>query len=155
LPRAWCDIFQFIEANSLRQCRVGASPRPTFRDTSRAINGIRRCVANKKGPVLRIVRQVLIFTAFPKDRAQACRWFPAGATAAAPTMFFKQRIHGIHLIILPSGEMVTMLRGISLPLSASAFFTAKGSPPQQGTVIRATVMLRISLLAKSCASFWA
>ena len=53
----------------------------------------------------------------------------------------------------PSGLMVTILTGISLPLSSTAVFTAKLSPPQQGTVMRATVTLRISQVLKISASF--
>ena len=47
--------------------------------------------------------------------------------------------------ILPSVETITTSHGISFPLFSSAFFTACSIPPQQGTSIRTTVMLRMSL----------
>ena len=56
-------------------------------------------------------------------------------------------------ICVPSGEMVMICKGMSLPLCASAFCTAKGRPPQQGTVIRTTVMLLMSLQEKIWVSF--
>ena len=43
--------------------------------------------------------------------------------------------------IFPLGSMTTTLMGISLPLFSIAVFTAKGSPPQQGTCIRTMVTL--------------
>ena len=54
----------------------------------------------------------------------------------------------------PEGERVTISRGMFLPEASRAFFTAKGRPPQQGTCIRKTVTLRISLFSKMAESFW-
>ena len=55
--------------------------------------------------------------------------------------------------IRPSVAMVTTFQGISLPLSSKARFTAFSSPPQQGTSIRTTVTLRMSLLRRIWPSF--
>ncbi len=59
----------------------------------------------------------------------------------------------LSLTFSPSGEMVTIRRGIFLPLVAMAFFTATSRPPQQGTSIRVRVMLRMALPEIMAVSF--
>lgn len=51
----------------------------------------------------------------------------------------------VYFRILPSAEMVTTSFGMSFPLALMALLTAFSRPPQQGTSIRVTVMLLISL----------
>ena len=55
--------------------------------------------------------------------------------------------------IFPSADIVMTCHGITFPLAASALFTAFSIPPQQGTSIRATVILLISFFNKIPASF--
>ena len=56
-------------------------------------------------------------------------------------------------IILPSVVIIRTATGIFLPLSVTAFLTACSIPPQHGTSIRATVMLRILFLFTISPSF--
>lgn len=53
----------------------------------------------------------------------------------------------------PSGEMAATRSETDLPEAATARFTACSSPPQQGTLILATVMLLISFAARIAVSF--
>ena len=53
---------------------------------------------------------------------------------------------------VPSGAMVMTFTGRFLPLMRAASWTARVSPPQQGTVMRVTVMELISLAARMSAS---
>lgn len=53
----------------------------------------------------------------------------------------------------PSVEMVTTFHAMNLPQAYSALFTAFSMPPQQGTSIRTTVMLRMLLLLRISVSF--
>ena len=55
--------------------------------------------------------------------------------------------------ILPSVETVTTCQGINFPLFCKAVLAAFSSPPQQGTSIRTTVTLLMSLLPIIAASF--
>ena len=50
-------------------------------------------------------------------------------------------------------ETVTTSHGMSFPLAETARFTACSMPPQQGTSMRTTVMLRMSLLEKMAVNF--
>ena len=54
---------------------------------------------------------------------------------------------------LPSTEMVATCQGMHLPLACMARCTAITSPPQQGTSMRTTVMLRMSFRRRISASF--
>ena len=56
-------------------------------------------------------------------------------------------------ITLPSVVIMRTATGIFLPLSATAFLTACSIPPQHGTSIRATVILRILFLFTISPSF--
>ena len=56
-------------------------------------------------------------------------------------------------ITLPSVVIILTATGIFLPLSVTAFLTACSIPPQHGTSIRATVMLRILFLFTISPSF--
>lgn len=49
--------------------------------------------------------------------------------------------------------MVTTWQGMDLPLALSASFAAYSMPPQQGTSMRTTVRLRMSLDFRISASF--
>ena len=53
----------------------------------------------------------------------------------------------------PSTVTVTTCHGMNFPLCWSAFFAASSSPPQQGTSIRTTVTLLMSLLRMISVSF--
>ena len=55
--------------------------------------------------------------------------------------------------ILPSVEIVTTCHGMNFPLCCKAVFAACSSPPQQGTSMRTTVTLFISLLRMISVSF--
>ena len=50
-------------------------------------------------------------------------------------------------------DVATICTGMALPLFSTAFFTAKGRPPQQGTVIRTTVMERMLCSRNTSVSF--
>ena len=69
----------------------------------------------------------------------------AGAATAGCGLFTLKTEHKVppYSLICPSGLIVTMLSGISLPLISMAVLTAWESPPQQGTVMRVTVTLRM------------
>ena len=67
-------------------------------------------------------------------------------------------IYGFQLFLfyafrLPSVERITTSQGISAPLAVNARCTACTSPPQQGTSIRTTVMLRMEQVAKISVNF--
>lgn len=52
---------------------------------------------------------------------------------------------GAHSTMRPSEPMTVTCSGMDLPLAASADWTARIKPPQQGTSMRVTVMLAMSL----------
>lgn len=54
--------------------------------------------------------------------------------------------------IRPSAERTTTCKGMAFSLPATACWTARWMPPQQGTSIRTTVTLRMSLASRSWVS---
>ena len=59
----------------------------------------------------------------------------------------------LHQRTFPSAERVTTWKGMAFPLARQAIWAACWSPPQQGTCIRTTVRLRMSLPDRIWVSF--
>ena len=73
-----------------------------------------------------------------------------GFSVARPVL---QRKGGGQSRMVPSVEMVTTCHGINFPLCCRAVFAACSSPPQQGTSMRTTVTLFMSLFPMISVSF--
>ena len=77
-------------------------------------------------------------------------WLQSRRTGCVP---FLQLFRPLCYASVPSMFTTCTVSGMSLPLAASAVFTACSSPPQQGTSIRSSVTERMSFPRKMAVSF--